>query len=228
MARQKEPQPLMMPVAHYRDWQRVVPGLDGLYNGMRAILEAELPEAAEVLIVGAGGGREIEQLAASPRDFRLSGIDPSPEMLALAAQFAGAARVTLVQGVVDDLPAERLFDAATSLLVMHFLPGLAEKRAYLRSIRTRLRPGAPYLHADVSLEGAAHFARLAPAFGSHARLMGFDDSFAEGATGMLAQMTDGRAISEAATLNLFGECGFRLVSPFFRGLWYAGWWAEAA
>jgi tRNA (cmo5U34)-methyltransferase len=224
---QAGPQDLLMPVAHYRDWQRVVPGLDGLYNGMRAILEAELPAAAEVLIVGAGGGREIETLAASQRDLRLTGIDPSPDMLALAAHHAGTARVTLLQGVVDDLPAEPIFDAATSLLVMHFLPGLADKRDYLRAIRTRLRPGAPYLHADVSLESAAHFARLAPAFGSHARLMGFDDRFAEGATGMLAQMTDGRAISEAATLELFSECGFRLVSPFFRGLWYAAWWAEA-
>lgn len=228
MANDTNPQPLLMPVAHYRDWQRVVPGLDGLYNGMRAILEAELASGAGVLIVGAGGGREIEQLGASRHDFRLTGVDPSPEMLALAAQHGGSDRVTLVPGLVDDLPADRLFDAATSLLVMHFLAGLDAKRAFLRAIRARLKPGAPYLHADVSLESEAHFARLAPAFGSHAELMGFDADFARGATGMLAQMTDGRAISEAATLALFGECGFRPISPFFRGLWYAGWWAEAA
>jgi hypothetical protein len=35
-------------------------------------------------------------------------------------------------------------------------------------------------------------------------------------------------VSEARTLALFHETGFRLVTPIFRGLWYAGWWAEAA
>jgi tRNA (cmo5U34)-methyltransferase len=216
-----------MPAENYRDWQRVVPGLDGLYNAMRAILEASLPAAAAVLVVGAGGGRELEALAASRHDFRLTGVDPSPDMLALAARHAGVARVTLVNGLVDDLPLQPAFDAATSLLVMHFLGTMAAKHAYLTAIRDRLRPGAPYLHADVSLEGAAHFERLAPAFRAHAGLMGFADDWAKEASAMLAQMTDGRAIAESATLALFADCGFRLVSPFFRGLWYAGWWTEA-
>lgn len=227
MADTKSDQPLLMPAAHYRDWQRVVPGLAGLYDGMRAILEAELPDAAHVLIVGAGGGREIERLADSASGFRMTGVDPSPAMLALAEQFVGSSQMTLVRGVVEDLPSNAGFDAATSLFVMHFLAGLEAKRRYLRSIRARLRSNATYLHADVTLDDARAFERLAPAFRAHAGLMGFDADFAAQATGMLAQMTDGRAISEAATLALLTECGFRPVSPFFRGLWYAGWWAEA-
>jgi hypothetical protein len=34
-------------------------------------------------------------------------------------------------------------------------------------------------------------------------------------------------ISEAETRELLAQSGFRVVAPFYRGLWYSGWWAEA-
>jgi tRNA (cmo5U34)-methyltransferase len=44
-------------------------------------MDVSLPTGAEVLIVGAGGGREIEALAPSDKAYRLTGVDPSGDML---------------------------------------------------------------------------------------------------------------------------------------------------
>jgi tRNA (cmo5U34)-methyltransferase len=99
-------------------------------------------------VVGAGGGAEIERFLPDNPDWRVTGVDPSREMLDLArvkADRLGVAdRVTLIQGSVDDVPVDRRFDAATCLFVLHFLPDDA-KRALLRGITQHLHPDAPAL-----------------------------------------------------------------------------------
>lgn len=73
------PAAMPMPASEYRRVQHVMPGVDALYRSIRAICDAQLSDAAEILIVGAGGGREIEALTASPKQYRLTGIDPSAD-----------------------------------------------------------------------------------------------------------------------------------------------------
>jgi tRNA (cmo5U34)-methyltransferase len=53
-----------------------MPGVDGLDRLVRASL-GFLGDQAQILIVGAGGGREIETLAPSPRCYRFTAVDPS-------------------------------------------------------------------------------------------------------------------------------------------------------
>ena len=100
----------------------------------------------DVLVVGAGGGREIEQFLPSNPKWRLVGVDPSRDMLGLAQNAAERLgvqeRVELVHGTIDSLPADRQFDAVTCLYVLHFLPDDA-KLALLRGIAARLRPLHP-------------------------------------------------------------------------------------
>ncbi|MEX1147046.1 MAG: class I SAM-dependent methyltransferase [Sphingomonadales bacterium] len=224
-----------MPVADYRHFQQVVPGLEGLYRSIRAIMDASLPDRAHIMIAGAGGGREIEALGASPRAFRMTGIDPSSDMLAIAQTYADALdmkqRIQLVKGTVEDADKNEAFDAATSILVMHFLADDGAKARYLQCIRERLKPGAPYLHADVSFDNRHMFDRIAPAIYEHALIVGLPVHVAEGPAHHIGRMAFGDGpptiISEARTLDLFRKAGFRLVAPFFRGLWYAGWWMEA-
>jgi tRNA (cmo5U34)-methyltransferase len=50
-------------------------------------------------------------------------------------------------GYVDDLPLERRFDVATLICVLHHLQGGNTKRAILRSLAARLKPGAPLILA---------------------------------------------------------------------------------
>ncbi len=98
------------------------------------------------LVMGAGGGAELMAIAAARQSCRITGVDPSPDMLALAEgklRAAGhAERVSLVTGYVADAP-EGPFDAATSCLVAPFVPDDGGKLDYFRQLRRRLRPGAP-------------------------------------------------------------------------------------
>jgi tRNA (cmo5U34)-methyltransferase len=225
-----------MPVSDYRRFQNVIPGVDGLYRSVQAIMDASLPKDASILIAGAGAGREIEALGASPKTYRLTGFDPSADMLAQASAYAGAPglknRVELIKGLIDDVGEDRRFDAATSILVMHFLPDDGAKERYLRAIRNRLEPGALYIHADVSFDDRETFHRMAPAIREHALLVGLPETVADGPAAHIGRMAFGdgpsKIVSEARTLALMTSAGFDRVTPFFRGFWYAGWWARAA
>lgn len=229
------PPAMPMAASDYRRVQAVMPGIESLYRCVRAICDARLASGADILIVGAGGGREIEALVASPKAYRLTGIDPSADMLAVAREYVASAaandRVTLVQGVTADLPAQPAFDAATSILVMHFLPDDGSKQAYLREIRTRLTRGATYLHTDICFECREQFDALADAMREHAGLAGLGE-IADAPPAAIEKLAFGREPSaiagEARALALFEECGFKLIAPFYRGFWYAGWWLEAA
>lgn len=207
----------------------VVPGVEGLHRIMRAIFETILQPGAQILIAGAGGGREIETLGASNADYRLVGVDPSPDMLRIARATVDAhewsGRTTLVEGTVCGLPDGAHFDAATALFVMHFLPDDGAKLDFLRSIRRRLKPSAPYIHVDVCFDDAAMFARLQPVYARHASLGGLA---AAAATDIAAKVGAMPIVSEAIIHQRLAKAGFTLVAPIYRGLWYAGWWAEAA
>lgn len=224
-----------MPVADYRRTQDVIPGVTGLYRMLRAIFDANVAAGARILVSGAGGGREMEALGASPRNYRLVGLDPSGDMLDVSRTYIEEGgfgdRVTLRKGVVAELDPDERFDGATSILVMHFLPDDGAKLAYLREIRSRLNVGAPYLHADASFDDRRMFERLAPVIREHALIVGLPEKVAEAPAAYVSRTAFGRhklILSESRTLALFREAGFRPVAPFFRGLWFAGWWAEAA
>jgi tRNA (cmo5U34)-methyltransferase len=223
-----------MPASEYRRGQNVMPGVDALYHCIRAICDAKLEQDARILIVGAGGGREIEALAASPHQYRLTGIDPSDAMLDVARKYVASAesneRVELIEGLTADLPDTVRFDAATSILVMHFLPDDGSKESYLTEIRKRLKPGATYLHADTTFGDRAEFEALALAMREHAGLVGLAE-IADAPPTAIAKMAFEQPtsciVSEARSRELFASAGLRVVAPFYRGFWYAGWWLEA-
>lgn len=52
-------------------------------------------------------------------------------------------------GFTDELPESELYDAATLILVMHFLPDDGTKLALLQSIAKRLKQGAAFILADL-------------------------------------------------------------------------------
>lgn len=215
-----------IPAGEYRQMQRALPGVETLYHLLRAVAESHLAAGSRVLIVGAGGGREIETLAPSPLGLQLLGVDPSPPMLALAqayAQTAGAAdRTQLIAGQIDDVPDGPWADLATALLVMHFLPDDGSKAAFLAAIRQRLRPGAPLLLADLSPVDAAEFAGMSPVFLAHAELMGLDRARIASGLGVMAGLP---TIAPARTTALLHHAGFASVTPLFQGLWYRAWLA---
>lgn len=138
--------------------RRNVPGYDGLLRMSRILLSECVPADGRVLVVGAGGGLELEDMALAHPGWRFDGVDPSQSMLALAAQrlqSAGVAsdRVALHHGYVQSAPAGP-FDGATCLLTFHFVPR-EERVPMLAEIRRRLKPGAPLVVAHLSVGGGA-------------------------------------------------------------------------
>jgi tRNA (cmo5U34)-methyltransferase len=141
-----------MPLTEYEQRvARVNVGYDLIMTLVHSVLRAQHRPDLHLLVIGAGGGAEIERFLPPNPGWRITGVDPSYDMLALARAKAErlrvTERVTLVRGTVEDVPAGAAFDAAACLFVLHFLPDEA-KLALMRGAAARLHPGAPFLVAS--------------------------------------------------------------------------------
>jgi demethylmenaquinone methyltransferase/2-methoxy-6-polyprenyl-1,4-benzoquinol methylase len=103
----------------------------------RRFLVSRLPhDGGEVLDVATGTGLVAKVLL--ERGFRVTGVDQSPEMLALARERFGD-RVELVEASADELPfAERSFDHLTFTYLLRYVDDPA---ATLRELARVVRPG---------------------------------------------------------------------------------------
>ncbi|HEU5349199.1 MAG TPA: class I SAM-dependent methyltransferase [Ktedonobacterales bacterium] len=220
-----------MPVSEYEQTaRRVNIGYDLLFTLVGCFLRSLRQPALNLLVVGAGGGMEIERFLPDNPGWRLTGVDPSRDMLSLAqakADHLGVReRVTLIQGTVDDLPADAHFDAATCMFVLHFLPDEG-KNSLLRGIATRLRPDAPVVVAS-SIRGDDG--------GLRDDLLGIWQHYGE-LMGMPAERmasTIERLVAQASTLataeqyeQLLREAGFERVARIFSASpGFSGWLAR--
>ncbi|HEV7277756.1 MAG TPA: class I SAM-dependent methyltransferase [Devosiaceae bacterium] len=133
---------------------RQVPGLKDLHKMTAQLLGERVPAEGRVLVLGAGGGLELRALAEASPGWSFEGVDPSAEMLRLAAEntAAHAARIRLHEGTIEVAP-EGPFDGATTLLTLHFVPR-EQRLETLRQLRRRLRAGAPLVVAHISFPQA--------------------------------------------------------------------------
>jgi len=202
---------------------KFVPGYEAIFQITLAHLRTVVPPDAQVLIVGAGSGKELVTFGQAVPGWSLTGVDPSAHMLAIArqkiAQYNLNEQVILHQGVVADLALSRIFDAATCILVMHFLPDDGAKLALLSSITSRLKAGASLTLVDIY--GGPDFVKeFGPSWVMHGHQMGLPLE-------VMQKLEKGHAdfhpISEARTLELFEQAGFENVRRFYTALVYSGW-----
>jgi tRNA (cmo5U34)-methyltransferase len=211
------------------DIRRRIPGYEALHTTAFAMLSGRLASDARLLLVGAGTGHEMLLLAQARPDWRLLGVDPSVDMLAIAQQKFIAAgvsgRVEARPGTVADLPSTELFDAATALLVMHFLLDDQSKRDFLNSIARRLKTGALFLIADLTGQpGTPEFEVLFAAWQMHCRLMhGLDVDEEAMAKEFAMRRARPGWIDEPRHLELFAEAGFDAPLRFWSGLLFSAW-----
>jgi tRNA (cmo5U34)-methyltransferase len=201
--------------------RKSIPGYDDMHQMAASIIRSRAPEEARVLVVGAGDGQELLCLKRSGPSLRVTGVDPSVDML-------GVARARLAeQGFKADLHAGPLstlgetapFDAATAILVMHFVEGMEGKLGFLREIAGRLRPNGVYLHVELCLEAD------------------FQDDWNR------FQLDKGRSEDELREHNirrtnsifpvspetaerLFADAGFERATTFFKAFNFHGWVME--
>lgn len=215
-----------LPVSDYDIKIRyLVPGYEAIFNIVLSLLYQELPEEANLLIVGAGGGSEVSVFGRGSQ-WQLTGVDPSTEMLTAAARKVEALglseRVSLIQGTLDQVPSSPLFSAATAILVMHFLPDDGSKLLFLKSIYQRLAIGASLFLVDFSGgRELKQFQKLLSAWKFYTVHTGAPLEFIEE---QLAKVIPHFAIvPEKRVVELLNESGFVEISPFYKALMFNGW-----
>lgn len=205
---------------------RQVPGFHGLHRMTRMLLAERVPADGRVLVLGAGGGLELRAFAEAQPGWSFDGVDPSADMLRLAAEMTSpyADRIRLHEGYIADAP-EGPFDGATSILTFHFI-ARAQRLETLRQLHRRLKPGAPLVLAHISFAQtepersmwiARHVAFGAPDGVDPARLQSSREAIGTRLSILAPE-------DEEAMLR---EAGFSGVSLFYAGLSFRGWVAYA-
>lgn len=214
-------------IAHYADdTARKVPGFADLHRMTMLLLAEHAPDAANILVLGAGGGLELSALANAQPRWHFVGVDPSVEMLDLAKENLGPlmTRVQLQQGYIESAPSGP-FDGATCLLTLHFLQP-DERLRSLRELHRRLKPSAPLV--------VAH--HCSPEPGQLSRWLSRSVAFADKATAPNFEQAHASAIAMEARLSalpaeqdeeLLREAGFSNVALFYAGFTFRGWVAAA-
>ncbi|WP_028601852.1 class I SAM-dependent methyltransferase [Ottowia thiooxydans] len=205
---------------------RLVPGLRDLHKMACVLMDERAHSKARVLVLGAGGGLELKAFAEMQPDWRFDGVDPSGEMLEQARSTLGplASRVQWHEGYIDSAP-PGLFDAATCLLTLHFLPA-TERRKTLEAMRTRLKPGAPLVVAHHSFpnhgkEQDKWLVRNA----ALAIASGVPVAQAEGSIAAIKERLP--VLSPEQDSELLHEAGFTGVEMFYSAFTFKGWVALA-
>jgi tRNA (cmo5U34)-methyltransferase len=105
----------------------------------------------DLLVVGCGTGNEIERFIQTAEHWKITGIDPSPEMVKQAREkLQNYASITLIEGLVTDLDIKKKYSAATLLLVLHFLDDNGNKLNLLKDIAERLVSRATLVLLDIT------------------------------------------------------------------------------
>ncbi len=133
----------------------IIPAYHSIYELTQHLLRDKLNEDAKILVAGAGTGKELVDCSQNNPYWSFTGFDPAEPMLSIARKKVESAslgnRISLVQGLISDV-AEKDFDAATSILVMQFLPDDGTKLNFLSGIAERLKTGAPLVLVDIEGE----------------------------------------------------------------------------
>ncbi|WP_221327904.1 class I SAM-dependent methyltransferase [Actinoplanes sp. L3-i22] len=123
----------------------------------RAVTVAHVaPRPGDVIVdVGCGTGSLASMLVRAEPEARIVGVDPDPEVLAIAERKTRAVRWVSGRGdALAGLLGEGTADIVVSSLVLHQCP-MPMKRAMLASMAAVLRPGGRLVITDYGLQRTA-------------------------------------------------------------------------
>ncbi|MDN8589355.1 class I SAM-dependent methyltransferase [Paenibacillus sp. 11B] len=208
-----------------------IPGYSHMHDLMERLLAASITgnNEAEILIVGAGGGKELALLGTRHAGWTFTGVDPSQQMLQLAERRVQEAaiigRVQLKCKTLETLPEEGIYDGATSMLMLHFIQGMESKRRFLSNLAARLKPGAPLIIAAVNADlRSPVYSTMMQAWQDHMLSNGVQPEEWERFAASLGRESD--PISSEQMIELLAECGFSYITRYFGAFWVEGYYAK--
>ncbi len=205
--------------------RRTLPSYDAMLRLIQTFYHYRLSENANMLVVGAGSGNEIIQLAEGRPHWSFTGIDPSESMLTIAKErlLTLPNDMSFHQATILDasLPSTQ-YDAASCVLVLHFIHDYKEKLETITEIARHLKPGAPFVLVSKygqlgSLETELQFDLWRSYRIKHTRLSLSDVAEMEKSIRSLSFM------SEEEILILLQSAGFTKPSRFFATTLFGGW-----
>jgi tRNA (cmo5U34)-methyltransferase len=206
-----------------------IPGYEQLHAMLPAILHNFIPDSASLLIAGSGSGKELEVLGKANCAWQLLGVDPSADMMRLAqeriANLGLSDRVNFYRGLVSELSEDKLYDAATLILVMHFFPDDGSKLALLASISRRLKSDAPFILVDTyGNPQSVQFELLLNSLKNYVLKKGIPQEEVEERVQKIRQEL--QVISQARLVSLLEMAGFQVIERFFTAFLVGGWIAK--
>ncbi|WP_298420663.1 class I SAM-dependent methyltransferase [uncultured Kordia sp.] len=177
-------------------------------------------ENKNLLVVGCGTGAEIERFTNTSTSWKVTGIDPSPEMISQAIEkFKNVGNVQLIEGTIDDINSAEKFGAATLLLVLHFIEGIEAKFDLLKSISAKLESNAPFVLLDIT--GTKQQIKENLKILSHLLPTNLDKEDVKNRLYRIENKL--HAISEDQLKEIIVKAGFETPTRFFQNSIYMGW-----
>jgi tRNA (cmo5U34)-methyltransferase len=218
----------------YDEWiRKTIPGYEALHDMAMFFIKTgmeNIPENPRLLIAGSGTGMELSYFAGENPEWTFTGADPSAEMNAIAGErlkeSGFSERAKLHTGFVHELPeTDEPYDAATLLLVMHFLPDDGAKLALLQSISGRIKSGSPFVIADLHADkNSPKFTRFIEAWKARQSATGIEKEDLEK---MFADIHENiHFVPEQRILSLLEEAGFTEPYRFYNAMLFGGWVAR--
>ena len=208
---------------------KIIPGYQIMHSMIKSFFENCLNDNSDILIIGAGGGAEMNALCTSSKKWNIFGIDPSEEMLEKARLIVNVQKslhqIDFMKGYLSDLPESRKFNAATSVLVMHFLKDNGEKLNFLKQVRQHLKENGFFILVDFCGEkGTENIEDFLNAWERNAINSEVDKNIiTTQRKNILANLP---FISDQRENELLNEAGFKDFSIFYKAFMYTGWFLK--
>lgn len=214
---------------HYEEYARkAVFGYEQLFTMALALISDKAGKPTNVLVVGCGTGMELITFGKQMPNWQMTGVDPSEEMIKISRAVLDSHglsdRVTLHQGYVEDLPEEEMYDSATLIFVMRFIPETSKKLSLLKNIAKRLRPNAKIVIIDQFGDPSQEqFQYMTNAWRN---FMKFGGVPCELVIKIAVQAIEQSFFTEPDIHKLLSEAGFRKPNRFYNSFMHGGWVAQ--
>lgn len=214
------------------DIRKAIPGYESLHGMTQSLLQTSLSSLARLLIVGSGTGMELVNYSKLNLEWLLTGVDPSSEMMAIAkseiTRQGLQARVDLHTGYVNSLPKTEPMDAATLILVLHFLPDDGAKLQLLQDVAQRLKPGAKLILVDLfGDKSASYFSEFFKAWQDFYFSQLDDETRTKAEANFQPSINNSMYfVTEARIIELLQAAGFSQINKFYNAFLFGGWIAQ--